>query len=432
MHMASAGTRDYNTIGDGSRSASHMMYVMPMFPGNTPKMLRRQAYMDLAHGVKAINWWPALTEEAYAMPGCAVDYRPVGNHSTGAMFKAMRKIMMEVPTFDDIIWDGHRATHAEVAIVFSETADIWGAADAEQFYHTVTNMGQRSAFAPSGGTKGTPGVGRQLLFIALRHAQIPVDIVLEEDIIAGEIGRYQTVFLADTHLSQAAGRALWNYVDNGGTLYGCGAGLPRDEFNQTGYGVGVNSKLTELYGVEETGPVLTGSRGANSSIALAKMDIPWAEQLDTVIVTDESGVNHSLAVIGTKSTFRPTFAVGPDSGTIHAVYSSDGSPAVVSHKVGKGTVVFSGVMPGMLYFAGAYPKRPVDRGANDDDFVPLHSISHSIRLLVVFVLKCCAVMAAGQNAGSLYSNGVPDCRQGRAVGKRGTDQHHHRFARPML
>ena len=62
----------------------------------------------------------------------------------------------------------------------------------------------------------------------------------------------------------------------------------RDEFNQTGYGVGVNSKLTELYGVEETGPVLTGSRGANNSIALAKMDIPWAEQLDTVIVTDES------------------------------------------------------------------------------------------------------------------------------------------------
>ena len=57
---------------------------MPMFPGNTPNALRRQLYMDLAQGVKLINWWPLITFES-AWNNCAIDYRPYAEHPPGAI-----------------------------------------------------------------------------------------------------------------------------------------------------------------------------------------------------------------------------------------------------------------------------------------------------------------------------------------------------------
>ena len=39
--------------------------------------------------------------------------------------------------FDDIIYSGHRGTHARVALMYSETGDIWGAANVQAMQNTT-------------------------------------------------------------------------------------------------------------------------------------------------------------------------------------------------------------------------------------------------------------------------------------------------------
>ena len=45
---------------------------------------------------------------------------------------------------------------------------------------------------------------------------------------------------------------------------------------------------------------------------------------------------------------------------------TDGSPAVTLNKVGKGSAMYVGFLPGLTYFWPAMPLRPMDRGATDD------------------------------------------------------------------
>ena len=338
-----------------------LMFVMPMFPGNTPKAMRRQLYMDLAHGIKAVNWWPVITFES-GWNNCAIDYREYAEHPPGAMFVEMRRSMAEVSGFDDIIYSGHRGTHARVALMYSETGDIWGAANVQAMQNTTASLGQRSSFVPPRDCTGTLGSGKRTLFLALRHAELVVDIVIEDDAVAGELGRYSVVFLADPAVSAAATAGLAGYVRNGGTLFATASAGLLTEHNQT------NAPMLELLGIEETGRN-TGSRGANDTISLGKMDLPWAETLDTVELAGGSS-NSSLDVFGLQSAFS---LAGQPTPTVLAKFGT-GSPAVVRRDVGRGHAVYAGFLPGLSYFHAALPREmPVDRGASDSSgshFIP--------------------------------------------------------------
>ena len=97
---------------------------------------------------------------------------------------------------DDLIADG-KLRPASVGIVLSESTDLWdrvtpGAAeglkpdDADDFPSTAYNL------------------ERKCLWTALRHAQIPVDVVVEEDLIDGSAQRYRVLYLAADRLSRSA------------------------------------------------------------------------------------------------------------------------------------------------------------------------------------------------------------------------------------
>ena len=118
-----------------------------------------------------------------------MDYRPYAEFGEGAMFLAMRQVMAEVGSFDDILWNGHRGTHAKVALMYSETGDIWGYANVQAMQNTTSSLGQRSSFVPPRDCTATFGSGKRTLFLALRHAELVVDIVIEEDAVNGELMR---------------------------------------------------------------------------------------------------------------------------------------------------------------------------------------------------------------------------------------------------
>ena len=110
-HLANSGLRDY--AHPGKPSPPNVMYVLAIYPGNTPASWRRQLYMDLGNGVKAVNLWP-VTLNGATSPGCAVDYRAYGGYPVGAMHMEVRKSVLELSKFDDIIWEGLRVSAASV------------------------------------------------------------------------------------------------------------------------------------------------------------------------------------------------------------------------------------------------------------------------------------------------------------------------------
>lgn len=304
--------------------AKIQFYVMAHSPGNTPNSWRRQFYADVGHGMKIVNLY---------------EFRPVQaayteNHVTGAeMYQAVRQGLHELGRFEDIVQDGH-VMPGVAALWFSEAGDIWD--------------NNRDPF----------GAAKRTLYVAIRHHQLPLDIVVEAEALAGTLARYKLLYLADQNVSRAASAAIARWVAGGGRLFAtAGAGM-FDEFNQP------NAALRDLMGVR---PALLNEPA--DPVRFEKQDLPFAAVVDTVRWAGPAG-EARIPVIGIRArieladnaSHRPTV-----TGTF-----SDGSPAVTQRQVGNGSATYCGFLPGLSYFKPAIPLRPVDRGATDE------SMSHFI------------------------------------------------------
>ena len=97
-----------------------------------------------------------------------------------------------------------QAQGASVALLYSQTADIW-----------------------SDGV-GTIGAHKKAIYLALRHLQLPVDVVVEDDALSGALTRlnYTALYITEAHVTDAAGAAIAEWVKEGGTVFAtAGAGL---------------------------------------------------------------------------------------------------------------------------------------------------------------------------------------------------------------
>jgi hypothetical protein len=292
-------------------------YVMPHWPGNTPSSWRRLFYGSLGHGAKVLNLF---------------EFRPVQaayteNHvSSPAMYQEVRKSLHELGTFEDIIQDG-KVRSAPAALFFGETGDIWD--------------NQRHPFGPA----------KRSLYIAIRHQQLPLDLVTEDDATAEGLKPYRVLYLTDRNVNRAASTAIANWVAAGNTLFAtAGAGM-RDEYDAP------NTLLMELLGIADE-----RLEEAGDPVRLEKQDLPFAAEMDIVKCNGSE-----LPVINVRS--RVAAAAGAAvEGTFR-----DGSPAVLRRKAGNGQAIYAAFLPGLTYFKPAIPLRPVDRGTRDDSmahFIP--------------------------------------------------------------
>jgi len=298
-----------------------IFYVMPHWPGNTPNSWRRQFYGDVMHGMKIVNLFEvrpvqaAYTENHVSLP---------------EMYLEIRRAFYEMGLFEDIMQSG-RVRPGKAALWWSETGDIWG--DYE------------NPFAAA----------KRCLYVAILHTRLPLDIVLEDDAPGGGLAPYDVLYLTERHVTRAASRAIAQWVADGGRLFAtAGAGM-LDEYDRP------NPIMRELLGVDQT------ELDVRPDVHLAKQDLPFAEPMDTVTLVEPEGhAGAKVPVIGARSRFRVN---GADViGTF-----ADGSPAVASRAVGRGTALYCGFLPGLSYFKPAIPRRPVDRGATDDamsHFIP--------------------------------------------------------------
>jgi len=314
-----------------------LYYVMPHMPNNTPRQWRRLFYGALAHGMKIVDLF---------------EFRPVHvayteNHvDDPAMYKMVLGSFRELGLFEDIVQDG-RVRSAEAALWFSETGDIWG------------------------DSRGSFAAAKRALYTAIRHRQIPLDFVVEQDALDGTLAKYKVLYLTDAHVSSAASQRIAAWVHQGGVLLAtAGAGM-FDELNRP------NKTLRQLLGVEQTS--LDAPQGAQ--VIWIKQDLPFVKPIQTVKVmlpvggavagVPPSGDAESADAATPKDTL-PVFCVRSriraTSGETVGSFS-DGSAAIVSHQSGKGRTLYCAFLPGLSYYKPAIPLRPVDRGATDDAMI---------------------------------------------------------------
>jgi len=333
------GTHQMNFIGldmfraaiKGQPKSKIMWYVMPHSPGNTPAAWRRQFYGDLAHGMQVVDLFEFRpVQAAYTENYC----------NDPANYAEIRRSLHELGQFEDIVQDG-RVQPGVAALWFSETADIWD--------------DNSHPFAAA----------KRCLYIAIRHQQLPLDFVIDEDALAGDLKNYRLLYLADRHVSRAASQKIADWVADGGRLVATAGAGQYDEFNER------NTILQELLGIAAQDLVAPET----AKVVFEKQDLPFSEPLNTVTYTGDGGGRtgkmpgpRDIAVIAAKAHISLNHPALRSLGTF-----SNLSPAITSRDVGKGSVTYTAFLPGLSYFKPAIPRRPVDRGATDDSmahFIP--------------------------------------------------------------
>jgi hypothetical protein len=314
-----------------------LQYVMTHDPGQTPNNHRRRFYGGLAHGNKWTNLFEFQTFATGAGDFCD-GYGGDGKHN--GMYANIRAQISELGTFDDILAAGvPNAFGAKAALLFSETADIYF------------------------DDYGTPGSEKEALYIALRHGQIALDVVIEDDVVDGTLNEYAALYLTAAHVTTDCGEQLVRWVERGGSLFATsGLGL-LNETNQT------SPALAALLGVTSHAVYGRGVGPGTEEISYIKQDLAFATVLDRVSVAPgldlgaEAPAAAGLAVVGEKA----ILALDAAPAAVLATFA-DHSPAVYRPESAsglQGSVVVAAFPVGLSYFHPAMPKRPPARGNTD-------------------------------------------------------------------
>ncbi len=229
------------------------------------------------------------------------------------VWTANAEITREIGAVEDWLATAEAAP-AEVALLYSSSSDIW-------------TMWDNLAF----------GFDRMHTWLALSHAQIPVDILSERDVADGELARYKVCYVSGPNLTRAAAAQLRAWVEAGGTLWLTAGAASRDEFNS------FNHPLDELT------PLLPADRGVAETLQSFQYSGRLLDHLTAKDSVAWGGVQLELLSVKESLTPRPNSQV--------LANFSDGAPAVVRGSAGKGQVIQAGFLPALCYIKAALNAR---------------------------------------------------------------------------
>jgi hypothetical protein len=172
---------------------------------------------------------------------------------------------------------------------------------------------------------------RRALYLALIHDHWLVDLITEEDVASGRLKDYRILYSADPCISSAAANSIKEWVRSGGTFVGTGAAGSQNEFGEP------SETLSEVAGVA---PGFSVRRQLGQYRTRGRLnDIPY---LDHVKVGDQN-----FGVIGLKCSLQPTRA------KVKGTFATNGGPAVIENKFGKGRAIYFATTPGISYLKNA-------------------------------------------------------------------------------
>ena len=231
-------------------------------------------------------------------------------YSKPETWRANAEVVREIGGAEDLLLSA-TAEPAEVAILYSSSSDAW-------------TSKRNHAY----------GFNRMHIWMALAHAQIPVDFVAERQVERDGLAGYKVCYLSGPNLTRDAARNLSAWVRAGGVLFLSAGAVSRDEFNRSldTFDSLLPAKREPL---EELQPFLNS--GAYVHILQAK---------DSVIVEDSE-----IEVLSVRQ--RQTLRDGAET----LANFADGSPAIVRAKAGAGTIYSAAFLPALDYIKQAVVSR---------------------------------------------------------------------------
>jgi hypothetical protein len=187
---------------------------------------------------------------------------------------------------------------------------------------------------------------QQYLYLALREAGHDVDLLTEDDVIAGRLAGYESCIFAGEWVQRRAVKALDDWVTAGGTLFACGGLGHRNEFDEA------DPAMLALLGLKSA---------ATTKALIAPrtlLELPLAEPIGQIVAGDAG-----VPFFGLRQNLEP--------GTATVLHRwKEGQAAVTRQKHGKGSAVAVGGLPGMAWIRSGLKPIPYARGGRGTFYFP--------------------------------------------------------------
>lgn len=278
------------------------MYVISSY-GRTPLDIKLKAYASLGRGVDVLHSFSYGPEYTGHEPGWYLN---------APVYRAWGELCREIGGAEDLLVDA-RPAPAQVAFIYSTTSDIW-------------TVGQSDLY----------GHDRMHSYVALTHAQVPVDVLSEEEVAAGALTGYRAAYLFGPNLHSSAAGPIAEWVRAGGSLYlGAGAAVA-DEYNRPA------RPLDGALGLSRGEPEVVQNHLG-----------PGRNLLNLVPQGTVSFAEGEMEVLGV----RQPITAEPSAAVSLACRAGDGSALHARVTAGQGTVFVAGFMPGLGYIHRALVAR---------------------------------------------------------------------------
>jgi hypothetical protein len=155
-----------------------------------------KSYSAMAHGSQFLHYW--RYGPAYA------NYLPYSWSHNRRQTRGVGTVGRDIARIGDLLLDGTREP-AQVALLYAKTDPLWGRGQTEN----------------------------RLVFFALLHDQIPVDLVTEAEVEEDELlDHYTHLYITDRSVRRKTLETAAAWVREGGHLWLSGGAATRDEFDE--------------------------------------------------------------------------------------------------------------------------------------------------------------------------------------------------------
>ena len=281
-------------------------YVVPRAAGDREDGILQKILTLIGSGAKVVNSYVFGPE--YSFPGNCY------SEKTGMLRKLAQANAM-IGAAEDVLWPGKRP-RASVAILSPKSSEMWDA-------KSIAVPTQISDATNTDLNRSTVDYMAEVadLYLALQHANIPVDFIEEEDLSRAGLASYRVVYVTEPDIPEEFQKELVTWVEGGGTLIAIS-----------------NAGAMDRY--DDPSSILAGVRGAHN---------PEHERALIPNLGALRALGRVTAVSGEAMAWGPRDTLAePVKGEVVAHFA-DGAPAIIRRSVSKGTVVHFTWLPGVSY-----------------------------------------------------------------------------------
>jgi hypothetical protein len=281
-------------------------YVVPRAGGDREDGMLQKILTLVGSGAKVVNSYVFGPE--YSFPGNCYSEK-------AGMLRKLAQANSMIGAAEDVLWPGKRP-QARVAILSPKSSEMWDA-------KSIAIPTQISDATNTDLNRSTVDYMAEVadLYLALQHANIPVDFIEEEDLSRSGLAPYQAVYVTEPDIPEEFQKELGRWVEGGGILIAIS-----------------NAGAMNRY--DEPSSILEGLRGAHN---------PERERALVPDLGALKGLGRVTAISGEAMVWGPRDTLAqPVKGEVVAHFE-DGAPAIVRRSVGKGTVVHFTWLPGVSY-----------------------------------------------------------------------------------